>query len=62
MLFRSDRFNLDAKTRDVISEFNKHDKWRSDDRLFGTPTVIYNGHEIIMPYSVEDYAFMPARI
>lgn len=57
-----DRFNLDAKTCDVISEFNKHDKWRSDDRLFGTPTVIYNGHEIIMPYSVEDYAFMPARI
>lgn len=57
-----DRLNLDIDNQDVISEFNKHDRWRQDDRLFGTPTVIYNRHEIVMPYSVEDYAFMPARV
>ncbi len=42
----------------VNREIEKHAKWRSDDRLYGTPTVLINGREIVYPYNVEDYMYL----
>ena len=51
---------LDPDSDEVKAEFEKHCKWRNDyDSLRGTPTVIANGREIVEPYSVEDYIYMP---
>lgn len=51
---------LDITSKDVISEFEKHEKWKQNDRLYGTPTVIVNGREIVYPYVVEDYMYIPS--
>lgn len=51
---------LDPFTSAVTAELDKHRRWRADDRLAGTPTVIINGREIQMPYTVEDYIYLSA--
>ena len=53
-----DEFGLDIERDEVQAEFAKHYKWRQDDRLYGTPTVIVNGLEVSYPYSVDDYMYL----
>lgn len=54
-----DGLGLDINTPDVSNEFEKQMKWRANDKLTGTPTVIINGREVVDPYTVEDYMFLP---
>lgn len=51
---------LDPETEDVKAELAKHDAWRRDDRLRGTPTVIVGNREVVMPYTIEDYVYFTA--
>lgn len=51
-------FNLDITTELVSAEFEKHKRWRCNDNLYGTPTVIINGHSIEYPYDVSDYVLL----
>lgn len=53
-------YGLDISDGWVESEFLRHEKWRKDERLTGTPTVLVNGRMVMYPYSVEDYLYMPA--
>ena len=50
---------LDINTKAVNEEFEKQMKWRTNDKLTGTPTVIVNGREVVEPYTVDDYMFLP---
>ncbi|MDE6461380.1 MAG: hypothetical protein K2L32_01215 [Muribaculaceae bacterium] len=50
-----DGLGIDPDTEAVEAELDKHARWRQDDRLYGTPTVLVNGREIVYPYVVEDY-------
>lgn len=52
---------LDTETEAVKAEFEKHHKWRDGKPLTGTPTVMVNGREMVMPYDVEDYMYMPLK-
>ena len=51
-------YGLDTESEQVGREFAKHRKWREDDRLIGTPTVMVNGLEVSYPYSVTDYMYL----
>lgn len=54
-----DGLGLDPDSDRVSREMAKHDAWKRDDRLVGTPTVIINGREVMQPYTVDDYMYMP---
>lgn len=51
---------LDPDAEAVSEEMARHERWRDDDRLTGTPTVMIDGREIVAPYAVEDYMYIPA--
>lgn len=53
-----DNLELDINSKIVSEEFEKQMKWRANDKLTGTPTVIINGREVIDPYTVDDYMFL----
>ena len=53
------KYNLDITTPDVEAEFAKHKTWAQDKDLRGTPTDLLNGREIVWPYSVENYYYLP---
>lgn len=53
-----DGLGIDPDTEAVEAELDKHARWRQDDRLYGTPTVLINGREIVYPYVVEDYMYI----
>lgn len=52
---------LDTGTQEVKTEYDKHLKWRAGNPLPGTPTVLLNGREIVRPYMVEDYVYIPVN-
>lgn len=54
-----DSLNLDPFSHEVELELKKHQNWTYDDRLSGTPTIFVNGRELIYPYNIEDYMFIP---
>lgn len=49
---------LDPDAPEVIAEFKKHSKWRQDDRLVGTPTIIVNSRILDRPYTIDDYPYL----
>ena len=49
---------LNPDSEAVDREMEKHARWRNDDRLLGTPTVMINGREIVYPYNVEDFMYV----
>lgn len=53
------KYNLDITTPEVEAEFAKHIAWSKDKDLHGTPTDLLNGREIIWPYVVENYYYLP---
>lgn len=50
---------IDPDTPEVHAECEKHEAWCRDERLTGTPTVLVNGREVVYPYDVNDYIYMP---
>lgn len=52
------KFNIDIDTPEVNIEFNKQTLWAKDNRLYGTPTDLINGREIVWPYSIENYIYI----
>lgn len=54
-----EKYNLDITTPAVEAEFTKQKAWPKDKDLRGTPTDLINGREIVWPYSVEDYYYLP---
>lgn len=57
-----DGLGLDPEEKDVLAEYEKHRKWRDNTNPAGTPTVMVNGRELVSPYSVEDYIYMPLSV
>lgn len=51
--------HLDIETKEVMNEFKKHNTWKNNYRLYGTPTVIINGFELHHPYTIDDYIYFP---
>lgn len=49
---------LDPDASEVVAEFKKHSKWRQDDRLVGTPTIIVNSRILDRPYTIDDYPYL----
>lgn len=41
--------------QNVISEFEKHEKWIKQASFIGTPTILINGTEIVWPYDIDNY-------
>lgn len=52
------QFNIDIDAPEVAAEFAKQQSWATDKRLYGTPTDLLNGREIVWPYSIEDYIYL----
>lgn len=53
------KYSLDITTPEVAAEFAKHRAWTNDQELRGTPTDLLNGREIVWPYTVENYYYLP---
>ena len=49
------QFELNPDSESVIREFHKHQDWTKNNPLGGTPTVLIDGVELVLPYKVEDY-------
>ena len=46
--------NLDIETPQVEAEFQRHETWRKESRIRGTPTVLVNGYQLPERYKIED--------
>lgn len=56
-----DSYKLKDNTESVKKEFQKQKDWRNENILNGTPTIIINSKEIVAPYSVQDYIYIPNK-
>jgi len=45
---------LDAESRDVEDEFQRHELWRKKTQIRATPTVLVNGYQLPENYKIED--------
>lgn len=54
-----DGLGIDINRDAVWVELVKQRLWAEKSPLYGTPTVIVNGREVVWPYSVDDYCYMP---
>lgn len=51
-------FYFDTCTEQVLSEMQKHKKWKTQTGYSSTPTIIVNGYEIPKDYELEDIVFI----
>lgn len=56
-----DSYRLKDDTEAVEREFKKQNAWRSNNKFKGTPTIMVNGRELVPPYSVQDYIYIPDK-
>lgn len=49
--------NIDINNSIVEAELNKHDKWVSNTKIQGTPTILVNGYSLPANYLIEDLIF-----
>lgn len=52
------QYDLDFDSPEIETEFHKQCEWPKDKPIYGTPTDLINGREIVWPYSVEDYFYL----
>lgn len=52
-------YDLNITNKEVDDEFRKQNEWIYSNDLKGTPTDLLDGREIVWPYTVDDYFYLP---
>lgn len=52
------QYDIDLNSPEIEAEFHKQCEWPKDKPIYGTPTDMINGREIVWPYSVEDLFYL----
>lgn len=48
------QYPFDPEDKRMLSEFQKHKDWISENKITATPTILFNGYELPEKYKVED--------
>ncbi len=51
------KYDLDINCKEVNSEFQKHENWKSLTALSATPTILVNGYKLPDNYKIEDLVY-----